>query len=375
MELRKVAFREVLICLVFSICWMSLLGQPSIFGQVHGSSHGFVKAVYGGIPYYSEGQRELSELGINAVFLHSRSIDSDKVEYVKSRGLKIFAEFNTLHVASYLEEHPDASPVGPDGEVSPAPHGWQGICPTHEAYRDYRMDEFRALLSAFPIDGVWLDYHHSHSSWERAVPSMPDTCFCDRCLDDFEDSTGVRLPSGPTSEKSAVLLDERIQEWVEWRNRVFTDWVREFRTIIDSVRPEVLLGTFHNPWSDDDFDGARLNKLNIDLKAQSEYVDVFSPMPYHARFGHSDDPEWISRQVSWLGQYLGLEGTPEEEIKIWPIVQLSDWGEEVPLSQVKEVLSEGSSAPASGVIVFAWGSLRKQPEKVEEMWEFYRHHR
>ena len=37
-------------------------------------------------------------------------------------------------------------------------------------------------------------------------------------------------------------------------------------------------------------------------KAQAEYVDVFSIMPYHARFGHAAEPEWISRQVAWLGE-------------------------------------------------------------------------
>ena len=48
-----------------------------------------------------------------------------------------------------------------------------------------------------------------------------------------------------------------------------------------------MLGTFHNPWSDEDFDGARLEKLAIDLRAQAAFIDVFSPMPYHARFGHA----------------------------------------------------------------------------------------
>ena len=54
--------------------------------------------------------------------------------------------------------------------------------------------------------------------------------------------------------------------------------------------------------------GARLEKLAIDLKAQAAYVDVFSPMVYHARFGHAGDLAWISRQVDWLGEYLGVKG-------------------------------------------------------------------
>jgi hypothetical protein len=228
------------------------------------------------------------------------------------------------------------------------------------------------VLSDFEIDGIWLDYHHSHASWERAEPDMPDTCFCDRCAAQFVKDTGTKLPDEARPQIASLLLDEHKDKWVQWRCDVFTDWVRQFRSIIDETRPKALLGTFHCPWSDTDHDGALRNKLAIDLKAQAEYVDVFSVMPYHARFGHANDPEWISHQTKWLGNHLGIKGEPDERHKIWPIVQLSDWGETVPAGQVPSVLEHGTRLPASGVMVFAWGSLRRQPEKVEEMSEFYR---
>ena len=64
-------------------------------------------------------------------------------------------------------------------------------------------------------------------------------------------------------------------------------------------------------------DGARLEKLAIDLEAQAVYIDVFSPMMYHARFGHAGDLAWISRRVTWLGEYLGIAGAPGERRRIW----------------------------------------------------------
>ena len=68
----------------------------------------------------------------------------------KSNGLKVFAEFNTMHEASYLKDHPDARPIGADGQVSPPPDGWQGVCPTHPGYRRDRMDAFRQTLRTAP---------------------------------------------------------------------------------------------------------------------------------------------------------------------------------------------------------------------------------
>ena len=235
------------------------------------------------------------------------------------------------------------------------------------------MDAFRTLLQDFAIDGVWLDYHHSHASWERAEPDMPDTCFCDRCLRRFQEATAIRLPDAPTPERAALLLSTHRAAWIRWRLDVFTDWVREFREILDATRPSALLGTFHNAWSDEDMGGARLEKLAIDLKAQAAYVDVFSPMVYHARFGHAGDPAWISRQVTWLGEYLGIEGAPGERHRIWPIVQVSGLGRiRASRRRWRPCSSAARRRPATGVMVFAWGGVRKQPEKIEAIGRAFR---
>jgi hypothetical protein len=330
-----------------------------------------IRGVYGGNPAGLLEPGSLEQLGLNAVFMNSRRVTAERVALLKQQGAKVFAEFNTMHVARFLEDHPDAAPIGSDGEVSPPPHGWQGICPSHVGYRQYRMDEFRGVLRDYEIDGIWLDYHHSHASWERAEPAMPDTCFCDRCIDQFARETQTELPDLTTPDLAARLLGEHREAWVQWRCDLFTDWVREFRTILDETRPGALLGTYHCPWTDTDYDGALREKLAIDLEAQSEFIDVFSIMPYHARFGHAEDPAWISRQTAWLGEHLGIRGEPGERHRIWPIVQLSDWGEPVPVEQVREVLDHGTRLPATGVMIFNWGSLRNQTEKVEAMGAFY----
>ena len=264
--------------------------------------------------------------------------------------------------------------MGSDGKRAAAPHGWQGICPTHVAYRSWRMQAFRDLLTKHEIDGVWLDYHHAHSSWERAEPALPDTCFCKRCLAKFRKDTKTRGADSATA-MAALLAKKQSAErkaWTAWRCGVFTDWVREFRKILDATRPTALLGTFHCPWTNDERDGALKAKLAIDLRAQKKYIHVFSPMPYHARFGHADTPAWISRQTAWLGRHLGIKGAREGRTKIWPIVQISDWGDAVAAKQIPAVLDHGTRAPATGVMVFRWGALRKKPSKVNAMTRFYK---
>lgn len=336
-------------------------------------THVTIRGIYGGVPtqWFAQG-KTLQDYGVNAIWMGSGSLKAEDIALLKKQRAKVFAEFNTMHEAGYLKEHPDAAPVGTDGKFSPPPDGWQGVCPTHPGYRKYRMEAFRKTLKDYEIDGIWLDYHHSHASWEQAVPNMPDTCFCDRCLAQYQRDTGVALPDIGTPERTKLLLGKYRTSWVKWRCGIFTDWVREFREIVNAVRPAALLGTFHCPWSESDNHKALREKLAIDLKAQAKYIDVFSIMPYHARFGHHKDPEWISRQTAWLGKHLGIKGTPGEKQKIWPIVQLSDWGETVSAEQVPQVLDYGTRLPASGVMVFAWGSLHDKTDRVDAMGAFYR---
>jgi hypothetical protein len=119
-------------------------------------------------------------------------------------------------------------------------------------------------------------------------------------------------------------------------------------------------------------EGALRQKLAIDLRAQAQHIDVFSPMPYHARFGHAADPSWIGRQTAWLGRHLGVESRPGERWRIGPILQLSDWGETVPVARVPEVIAQGTRPPSTGVMAFVWSSLAKDWDKVGRMGRAYR---
>lgn len=242
--------------------------------------HVLVRGIYGGMPReLLRDPEKFDDYAINALFVRAGDLSMEDVAALKAHGIRVYAEFNSMQVEGYLKEHPEAAPVGPDGKPSPPPQGWQGICPTHPGYRQERMEAFRRVLADFPIDGIWLDYHHSHASWERADPDMPDTCFCERCIAQFVKDTGTQLPQAPTSELARLLLGPHRQVWVRWRCDLFTDWVRQYKEVIGQTRPTALLGTFHNPWSDTDRQGARMEKLAIDLAAQSRYVDVSASCP------------------------------------------------------------------------------------------------
>ena len=330
-----------------------------------------VRGIYGGFPREILRRGETpADYGLNAIWVGAGGLDAEEIDRYHRLGLQVFAEFNSMHSASYLKQHPDAAPIGPDGKPSPPPHGWQGVSPFHAGYRRDRMREFRRVVKTFDIDGIWLDYHHAHASWEREQPSLPDTDFSPTALRLFTEKTGIELPASVPAAATLLLGDQR-DAWTNFRCGVFTDWVREYREVLKDERPRALLGTFHCPWSVDDYDGAIRHKLAIDLAAQAPYLDVFSIMPYHARFGHAKDPAWIARQIQHLGDLLKIQGKPNEAKRIWPIVQASDWGERVPAEQVEAVLAYGSRQPATGIMVFHWNGMSKEWGKVEALKRAY----
>ena len=356
--------------LTLALCLIIALALPATEAADKPGQHLKIRGIYGGVPETVAG-KTLRQAGVNAIFIGEGGINAAMLAKLHGQGIKVFAEFATVHNAGYVKAHPDSAPFDATGKPAPAPDGWQGVCPTHDGFRKARMDRARELLKEHAVDGLWLDYHHAHSNWERAEPILPDTCFCNRCLTRFQRDTGVKLPDEPTPALAKLLLGDLNEKWVQWRCEVLTDWMREFREIIDQTRPTALLGTYHCPWSDTDYDGALKKKLHIDLKAQAAYVDVFSTMPYHARFNHADDPDWVRRQVKWLGEYLGIKGQAGEKNQIWPIVQASDWGEAVTPKGVRQALQAGSELPATGVMLFRWGTLKDEKAKQQAIADFY----
>jgi hypothetical protein len=331
-----------------------------------------IRGVYGGFPdAILERGQTLQVYGINAVWVWSGGLRRESIDRYRRSGVKVFAEFNSMHAAEFLKDHPDAAPIGADAQPAPPPNGWQGVSAFHEGYRRNRMDEFRRVLETFEIDGIWLDYHHAHASWEQDQPDLPDNDFSASALRRFTAATGIELPSDiPTAARQ--LLGPHREAWMQFRCDVFTDWVREYRETLNDARPGALLGTFHCPWSQDEYDGAIRHKLCIDLPAQAKYLDVFSIMPYHARFGHPQDPEWIARRTADLGRLLKLRGLPDEKQKIWPIVQLADWGEKVAVEQIPAVVDCGSRLPATGLMVFHWSGVSREGSKLESLGAAYR---
>lgn len=324
-----------------------------------------IRGIYGNPKSLWDKGYNLRDLGVNAIFVHSGSISPAMIQQARSEGAKVFAEFATLNGKGYVEQHPEAWAIDEKGERVQAATWFMGVCPTEPGFRQYRIDQLRSLISTYELDGVWMDYVHWHAQFEDPEPILPETCFCDHCLQVFSDYSKIEVPEGSTSAKATWLLTNHEDEWRDWRGRVIYEWAFEMKRIVKENNPDALLGLYHCPWNDDEFNGARYRILGLDYDLLKEAVDVFSPMVYHARMGR--DPNWVEENINWFSDRIGDDDAP----KIWPIVQAHNDPHEISAEEFEMVMKGGLAGKSSGIMMFTTNSMAEDEEKTAVMKNIY----
>jgi len=80
-----------------------LVAFPATLGAQEPRPHVTIRGIYGGVPQeILDSGRSLKDFGVNAVWLGSGSLTPERMAVLEAQGVKIFAEFNTLHVAAAL---------------------------------------------------------------------------------------------------------------------------------------------------------------------------------------------------------------------------------------------------------------------------------
>lgn len=323
-----------------------------------------VKGIYGNPAAILKAGYSFRELGVNAIFVRSVSLDESLVRTAREQDVGVFVEFPTLNGEGYVENHPEAWPVDETGERSLAADWFMGVCPTDPGFKAYRVAQLRGILSTYTVDGIWLDYLHWHAQFETPDPILPETCFCHRCVQVFGNEAGIDIPDGNTRIRAQWILKNHDRAWRQWRRDVVTGWVRDLGSEVRSMQPKAMLGIFHCAWYPDDFDGALGRIMGIDLKALSRIADAFSPMLFHHMM---DRPErWVSDYPKWLRTHIG------NDTRIWPIVQAHNKPGTISADEFANVLANGIASPSSGVMMFSEQSLLADPAKLGVMKELYR---
>lgn len=314
-------------------------------------------------PFWDTGAK-LGDYGVNALFVHGSGITPEVMKRAADEGARVFAEFPTLNGKGYVEKNPEAWPINERGEKEPPATWFMGACPTEPGFRKFRMWQLGVLLGKFDVAGIFLDYVHWHAQFEDPAPVLPETCFCDSCTGKFQRDTGISIAGQTAAERAKRILGSHDESWRTWRCRQLAEWAQLARAVMNQRRPGLVLGAYHCPWTDSDFNGARRRTLGIDVEMLAGAVDVLSPMVYHAIMGR--EPEWVGENVAWWSRQL------RGRVRLWPIVQALDKPRAVSALEFNNVLRLGASGAATGVMMFTVQAVASDKAKMEAMGRLYR---
>lgn len=330
---------------------------------------GVTNGIYGDPGVLLNKGYSLTELGVTSLFVHKGSITTELIENAHQQNIKVYAEFPLLNGKEFLENDSSAWPIDSNGNRSPKADWFMGICPSNPDFKKYREEQLLTLLSAFKVDGVWLDYVHWHAQFETPAPILPETCFCEYCLEDFSTYSKLTLPEGDTPAKASWILTEHDQLWRQWRSDVVIGWIKNFRKMVHDHNPLLKLGVYYCPWYPDDFNRAGYRILGLDISRLYKEVDVLSPMLYHGRMGRN--PEWVGEYLEWFQhEVIDKQG---QGAAIWPIVQASDEPERISPEEFRDVMIKGMSGPSSGITMFSTWAFQDDSLKIEVMRDLYKH--
>ena len=100
------------------------------------------------------------------------------------------------------------------------------------------MNALSEMLTERELDGVWMDYLHWHAQFEDPYPLFIKTCFNDCCLEAFQTWANVEIQGNDVSEKAKWIFMKDANQWEDWRVLVMLDWAKEFRYVVNKIRPD-----------------------------------------------------------------------------------------------------------------------------------------
>jgi hypothetical protein len=304
---------------------------------------------------------EWESLGINTV-LASPSVFNDQFSALaKKHDIETFIILPIFYDPDALQVHPDLYAITDKGEQ--AMDDWvEFVCPSREDYRKSRIEYVSHLVRDLDPDGISLDFIRFFCFWEKIYPdrhpdSIPNTCFCPYCLDQFQSDKNISIPASLSNVRDIAgwIKDNYQAEWIDWKCSLITEMVRDIVTEAKKIKPGLKVNLHAVPWRQDDFDNAIRRIVAQDFSALAEYCDIISPMTYSHMVKR--EPDWIQSVVN------NIKG--QVDCRVIPSIQVNEayLTDILSAEEFEQTLMEALKPPSSGVFFWSWEQLEERPEK------------
>lgn len=139
------------------------------------------------------------------------------VRELHKRGVRIFHPVACSYgeADTSLKEHPDWAQTAADGRRT-------SYCCVNSPWRERFFERLREILAKYEVDGIFLD-----------GPFMAaEACYCKHCRRKFRAEFGKEQPRTPD------WSDRLWKEFIRWKYASVTEFLRDAKAAVTSVRPE-----------------------------------------------------------------------------------------------------------------------------------------
>lgn len=346
----------LLIFLLSIYLHQNLFSQNQKVNNIYPFTQSKIKAVYGfskQLSYFknksnAEIVSTLKNWNVNAIF--GGYEDIELVEQLHRAGIKVFAEVSFFVGVKWWQEYPDSRPIGADGKLLEKEEWYGGVNPTNVDVFQAVLKKVQKIITTSEVDGIWLDFFRWPCHWESPNPNLHQTSFDDRTIDLFLKEKQITIPNDISNSivRNQWILNNHLTSWTEFKCDQIVRLAEKVRRFVMLENKNVIIGLFHIPWTDKDFDGAIKKIVGQDLSRLSPHIDIFSPMVYHAMCGKSS--QWVEKMITYVNQ--------ETNKPVLPIIQSMNIPREITDIEFNATLNSGLQAQGSaGIIVFNIKSL------------------
>lgn len=356
--------------LVSIVVFLSSFMQLYLFGQdqksivMQKTNREKIKAVYGfssELSYFKDKSNSeivslLKEWNVNTIFGGYQ--DEDLVEQLHQSGIKVFAEVSFFSGQKWWRKYPNSRPITADGKRLEKEEWYAGVTPTDRDVFNNVLKRIDHIITSTAIDGIWLDFFRWPCHWESPQPNFYQTSFDDRTVDLFLKLKHISIPKNIINplERNKWILKEKLDFWTDFKCDQIIQLSREVRNFVKAKNKNIIIGLFNIPWTDEDFDGALKKIIGQDLARLASYIDIFSPMVYHALCGQAE--QWAEKITGYVYHKTGKP--------VLPIVQSVDIPRKITAIEFENVLKYSINVRGSnGIIIFNLKGINN--DKLEKM--------
>jgi len=327
----------------------------------------------------AENFADLKEKGIDALMYnggHDPSTYERVGKLAHEAGLEFHAWIPTM-VQGYSEKL-DSSWYAVNGEgksalTDPAyvPY-YTFLCPNREGVYNFLEELYVNVARVKDIDGIHLDYIRfpdvilARGLWDkyglvmdREYPQF-DYCYCDSCVADFEDQTGINILEKEDPSK--------VEEWKQFRYDLVTNVVNRLADAVHKEGKEISAAVFPGPHS--------VAKKIVRQEWNKWNLDAFYPMNYNDFY--LEDTDWIGAVTKEGGEAIDGQGELYSGLFICPDPsKKSDEPDPenhgLTPDQLNAAIKASMENGASGVCLFTPGRMTDKHWKVfsEAIYNYY----